>query len=93
MSLNYTLPYVPSIIIGLVFYQNLFKIQGYSDEVDKLRERMKENDAKLLHLVDDLKESYDLNRLVVAPHKSYVRVLELSKTQAKKAEGCEGLFK
>ena len=61
--------------------------------MDKLRERMKENEINLLHLVDDLRESYDLNRLVVAPHKSYIRVLELSKTQAKKAEGCEGLFK
>ena len=70
-----------------------FNVLGYSEEVDKLRERMKENEAKLLHLIDDLKETYDLNRLVVAPHKSYVRVLELSKTQAKKAEGCEGLFK
>ena len=70
-----------------------FNVLGYSEEVDKLRERMKENEAKLLHLIDDLKETYDLNRLVVAPHKSYVRVLELSKTQAKKAESCEGLFK
>lgn len=70
-----------------------FNVLGYSEEVDKLRERMKENEAKLFHLIDDLKETYDLNRLVVASHKSYVRVLELSKTQAKKAEGCEGLFK
>lgn len=54
---------------------------------------MKENEDKLLSLVDDLRGSYSLNRLVVAPHKSYVRVLEVSKSQAKKAEGCEGLFK
>lgn len=67
--------------------------QGYSDEVDKLRERMKNNETQLLSLVDNLKEFYNLSRLVVAPHKSYVRVLELSKSQAKKAEDCEGLFK
>ena len=54
---------------------------------------MKDNETKLLCLMDNLRECYDLNRLVVAPHKSYVRVLELSKSQAKKAEGCEGLFK
>ena len=66
---------------------------GYSDELDKLRERMKDNDSKLAVLVDDLRESYDLSRIVVAPHKSYVRVLEMSKSQAKKAEGCDKLFK
>ena len=54
---------------------------------------MKENESKLTELVDELRESYDLSRLVVAPHKSYLRVLELTKSQAKKAEGCEELFK
>ena len=54
---------------------------------------MKSNEEKLHQLVNSLRESCNLTRLVVAPHKSYARVLEVSKSQARKAEACEGLFK
>ena len=54
---------------------------------------MKANEVKLNQFVEDLKDSCGVNRLLVAPHKSYVRVLEVSKSQASKAEGCNGLFK
>ena len=68
-------------------------LTGYSDEVDHLRERMKENDIKMTQLVESLRELYSLPRLTVAPHKSYVRVLEVTKSQANKAEKCKDLFK
>ena len=54
---------------------------------------MKENDVKMTELVDGLRELYGLTRLTVAPHKSYVRVLEVSKAQASKAEAFKELFK
>ena len=68
-------------------------LPGYSDEVDHLRERMKENDIKMTRLVESLRELHGLTRLTVAPHKSYVRVLEVTKSHASKAEKCKDLFK
>ena len=54
---------------------------------------MKANENSLSELVESLRESCGLSRLVVASHKSYIRVLEVSKSQASRAEACEALFK
>ena len=44
-------------------------------------------------LVQRLQAASGVSRISVVPHKTYYRVLEVSKTQTKKAEQCEELVR
>ena len=66
---------------------------GYSSEVDSLRARMLSNREQTDRLVEELQTRLSISRMVVMPHKIFFRVLEMTKTQAVKAEKCSELIK
>lgn len=66
-------------------------ITGYSSEIDSLRAKILRNHERTNQLVESLQVRLSISRLPVVSHKSFFRVLELSKSQAMKAEKCPDL--
>lgn len=66
-------------------------ITGYSSEIDSLRAKILRNHERTNQLVESLQVRLSISRLPVVSHKSFFRVLELSKSQAVKAEKCPDL--
>lgn len=60
--------------------------KGYSQEVDSLRAKILDNSQRTNKLVADLQESLSVPRVAIAPHKSFFRVLEVTKTHTAKVE-------
>ena len=66
---------------------------GYSDKIDSLRDKMRENESSVNDLIESLRSTYaSLPKMSLVPHKGYIRVLEVTKSQAHKAENCPDLI-
>ena len=66
---------------------------GYSSEMDSLREGLQQNNAEVKRLTERLQLESGVTKLTVAPHKSYYRVFETTKSQSTKAEKFPELIK
>lgn len=67
---------------------------GYSERVDKLRSEIVSNEGKLRALLDSMATTHPaLPKLTIASHKGYYRVIEVSKSQASKADKCPDLIR
>ncbi|CAI8008128.1 DNA mismatch repair protein MutS [Geodia barretti] len=61
-----------------------FISSGYSEEVDRLREKMGENENAVQRLASSLQEQTGVTKLSVVAYRMYGRVFELSRAQAVK---------
>ena len=66
---------------------------GYSDKIDSLRAQIAENQEKTQRLLEDLKRKLSIPRLTLTSHKSFVRVIEVSKSQTSKVEKCSEMLR
>lgn len=61
--------------------------------MDSLREKIQKNHEKTQRLVDELRSDLSIRLMAIVPHKSFYRVLEVSKAQTTKAEKSPDLIK
>ena len=61
--------------------------------MDSLRGAMRSIEGEMELLVQRLQAVSGVSRISVVPHKTYYRVLEVSKAQTKKTEQCEELVR
>lgn len=66
---------------------------GYSNEVDSIRGKIQLNHKKTSDLVSSIQSSLSIARISVVPHKSFFRVLEVTKAQTAKAEKSPDLIR
>ncbi|XP_003389234.2 PREDICTED: uncharacterized protein LOC100634951 [Amphimedon queenslandica] len=57
--------------------------KGYSMEADRLQKQLKENETQVDLLANNMKERFNLSKLLVVQHKQFYRILETTKTQGK----------
>lgn len=63
-----------------------FSQLGYSGEVDSLRAKIQVNNERTNQLIAELQKALSVPRLAIASHKSFFRVLEVTKTHTAKVE-------